>query len=840
LLGLTLAKVFFALSLRRQELSMTVRALVVRLASPLAMALLSMSAATVAVAQTAAAPAATAEATPVPPAPQLTADDPDPWPRVFENDRFSVRLFPPQVDSWNGSRLEVHSALEVVEKGKESPLYGVVSFAARTRIDKGARMVVIDELTGLSASFPSHPDKQKKLLDFLDKQFATKVKVVSLDRLEAALAVSDAQPAGGVANIENRPPKFVFAERPTVLVSVDGEPVWRSVSGTTFKRLLNTRPLVLRSAESCYLKMFDGWLAAPDLAGPWTVVKSSPSGLDWAMQVALKAQSADLLAGGGAAEGELDEEGKPVEAPSLAKGPVPVILVATEPTELMVFDGPAKWSPVAGTLLEYVENTGGNLFRLAGVGVNYVLVSGRWFQATSLDGPWRYVPQAELSEEFARIPDDSPKENVKASVAGTAQAREAVIANSIPETAEVKRAEAKFTARIDGEPQWKPVDAAHPEPTAIAYVVNSPTPILRVRKGAYYALDRGVWFVAKEVSGPWVVAIDIPSEIYAIPASSPVHYVTYARVYASTPTEVTVGYTPGYYGTVVSEEVVVYGTGYDYSPWVGNYWYGYPGTYGSACAGTYTPWGGWAYTCGVGWAWGVWGGWYAPYYGPYWGGYYGWYGGMVVGAGGGWAAWGPGGWAGTTGNIYRQWGTVSTVSRYSGGYNAWTGNAWRAQSGAAYNSRTGGIAAGQRGAVANVYTGNYAYGGRAAGRTGEGNLVGGSRVTVGDAGNGSVTAGRVGGYNPATGEGGSAGWVRGEQGGVARVGDDFYGTKDGNVYKRDGAGDWSQVERSGQWNNVRDQGRVQDLNRQYSGRTAGAHRYSGQRMSRGGGGGRRR
>jgi hypothetical protein len=214
---------------------------------------------------------------------------------------------------------------------------------------------------------------------------------------------------------------------------------------------------------------------------------------------------------------------------------------------------------------------------------------------------------------------------------------------------------------------------------------------------------------------------------------------------------------------------------------------------------------------------------------------------MVVGSGGGWAAWGPGGWAGTTGNIYRQWGPVSTVSRYSGGFNAWTGNAWRAQGGVAYNSRTGGIAAGQRGAIGNVYTGDYAYGGRGVARTGEGNLVGGSRVTVGDADSGrQATAGRVGGYNPATGEGGSAGWVRGEEGGVARVGDDFYGSKDGNIYKRDGAGDWSQVERSGDWNRVPDPGRVQDLNRQYQGRTSGSHRYSGQRMSRGGGGGGRR
>ena len=38
--------------------------------------------------------------------------------------------------------------------------------------------------------------------------------------------------------------------------------------------------------------------------------------------------------------------------------------------------------------------------------------------------------------------------------------------------------------------------------------------------------------------------------IYTIPANSPLHYVTYVRVYGSTNEEVYVGYTPGYYGTV--------------------------------------------------------------------------------------------------------------------------------------------------------------------------------------------------------------------------------------------------------------------------------------------------
>jgi hypothetical protein len=53
-------------------------------------------------------------------------------------------------------------------------------------------------------------------------------------------------------------------------------------------------------------------------------------------------------------------------------------------------------------------------------------------------------------------------------------------------------------------------------------------------------------------------------------------------VYGNTPQTVYVGYTPGYYGTVVApSSVVVYGTGYVYPPvYVGAYWYPPPPTYG--------------------------------------------------------------------------------------------------------------------------------------------------------------------------------------------------------------------------------------------------------------------
>ena len=84
---------------------------------------------------------------------------------------------------------------------------------------------------------------------------------------------------------------------------------------------------------------------------------------------------------------------------------------------------------------------------------------------------------------------------------------------------------------------------------------------------SFYSVENGIWFVATWPTGPWAVATSVPAVIYSIPPSSPLYYVTYLRVYGSTPDCVYDGYIPGYLGTVVSpDDVVVYGTGYYYPP----------------------------------------------------------------------------------------------------------------------------------------------------------------------------------------------------------------------------------------------------------------------------------
>ena len=100
----------------------------------------------------------------------------------------------------------------------------------------------------------------------------------------------------------------------------------------------------------------------------------------------------------------------------------------------------------------------------------YVLVSGRWFRARSFDGPWENVSNAALPSDFAKIPESHPKGTALVSVAGTPQAREAVLANTIPQTATVTRSAATLSPRYDGEPQFKLIAG-----TPLQYAVNSPT-----------------------------------------------------------------------------------------------------------------------------------------------------------------------------------------------------------------------------------------------------------------------------------------------------------------------------------------------------------------------------
>jgi len=594
------------------------------------------------------------------------------WPRHIVSGTTTNIVYQPQVDSWDGHQLVARNAVAIRTSAHPADLYGVVTIQATTLVDKSRHTVSLEDIKVVNGDFPSARDKKKDYFLLLQQTFPKTLQGLSLERLEASFALAPQKLKGSPGPLNNTPPRIIFANQPSILVYIDGPPTYRPVPGTQLERVINSGILLFKDeTRQHYLFSSDGYLTAPGLAGPWTTASHLPDGIAEAEKQFGAAPAADLVAPQSVVRGD--------RGLSLTNRAPPLVYVATTPTELVIFEGEPNFIPIAGTHLLYVANTTGNVFKLLTDQRTYVLLSGRWFRAPSLDGPWEYVPATQLEVDFANIPETSPKENVKASVPGTQQATEALIANSIPQSTRVSRATRMQDPQIDGPPQLQPLAG-----TPLYYVVNSATPIVKVDDNSWYACQDGVWFASTSVNGPWTVATYVPAVIYTIPPASPLHYLTYVRVYGAGPDYVYVGYTPGYLGAEVEDGIVVYGTGYYYPPWIGGVWYGWPVTWGFGWGPCWTPWYDWCF--GVGFGWGCGYGHYAWHHchppGPWWGPYRHWDHQTVAVR--------QGERVNTAANMYeRHSPRGGTSTRPVAGAEPVAGH------GRAYNSRTGALAAGQ-------------------------------------------------------------------------------------------------------------------------------------------------
>jgi hypothetical protein len=560
------------------------------------------------------------------------------WPRDFDIGSDQLEVYQPQIETWQGDRMSGRMAIAVGPKSG-SPIYGVAHFSARAAVDKTAGTVTLGSITISKVDVPTAPDQAGRLQSVLQQQIPATGITTALDHLQASYAVSQQIAKDQTVPVRNDPPRIVFAAQATVLVPVDGDPVLATLQNAPgFQRVINTRALFLQDqAGTMYINAAGFWYEARAAAGPWLVLASPPGALLSAAQAASAIAAPDPL---------LPADGKAAQS-------APALLVATQPTELVLTSGQPQIAPVDGTSLLTMTNADHAVFIVAATNDYYVLVSGRWFKASNMTGPWTYVPGNALPPDFAKISVHDPKANVLVSVPGTPQAKEAAIAATIPQTATVSRSKASLTVSYAGGPKFEPIQG-----TGLTYAVNTPTPVIESGRERYYAVSEGIWFVANNPLGPWRVADAVPEAIYTIPATSPLHYVTYVRVYSSTPEEVVVGYTPGYMGLAVDPTgVVVYGTGYYYPPYIGGgYWYGYPATYGYGAGFALSAAEGFAFGFATGRAWGA----ASPYWGPFWGyrgGYVNWQHVNINQV-----------------NVYGRWGegTITHVS----GWNSWSGEHW--------------------------------------------------------------------------------------------------------------------------------------------------------------------
>ena len=660
--------------------------------------------------------------------PPISSSAPAPsWPRVFDRNGVHIVVYQPQLRAWQRYRTMVaDSAISVTEKAGSKPVLGVISWRADTITNVSLQTVYVKDIEVLDARFPSLDSAQEAQMQKRAHQFyPTTTLTIGLPRMIASLEKVNEPVRQITASTDI--PSILVTTSPAIVLMVDGKLVLAPITGTSLQYVVNTNWDLFFDKSDYYLLSGKTWLKSKDLRGPWSVTPKLPPDI------------AKLPA-----NQNWDEVLKSVP-PSSSAQIAPKVLFTAKPAELLSFTGKPVYSKIPSTNLSYATNTENKVFLHQPDGQIYVLLSGRWFRAPNIEGPWTYASNS-LPSDFKDIPRGNRAHDVLVSVPGTQEASDAVLLSQVPTTVVVNRAAAEAQVKVAyaGPPKFEAIPT-----TTMTYAVNTPDKVIRIGD-LYYLCFQGVWFVSRTPNGPWKTADSVPQIIYTIPPSSPMYNVTYVVVSNPTPVTVQTSYSSGYLGVFVvgmaMGSTIVYGTGYYYPPYI--FWgphpvyYPYPYTYGVAAV-------------------------YNPYTGAY---------------GVGRAVYGPYGSAGTAA-WYNP--TTGTYARAVTTQNAYGGHTY-AQ---AYNPWTGTYAATSQGH--NQYS-----------------QWGSSVVTNGDnwAQTQHVTNsnGTAGSFQTSKGSAGAG--VSGANGNSGFVVKDannnnIYAGADGNVYKKDSSGNWSKYD-DGNWTPV--------------------------------------
>ncbi|HEX5003072.1 MAG TPA: hypothetical protein VFW78_11305 [Bacteroidia bacterium] len=524
--------------------------------------------------------------------------DPDFWPKEIPAEKGGIiTLYQPTLEELKGNILTGRSAVSYKKSAKEEPTFGVIWFTATLETDKDNRMASLQQFKITNSKFAT--DATPEQLASLSKTIETEVLKWDIDiSLDQVLTSLESNKNLNDPYLKNDPPEIIYMNKPATLVTIDGDPIIKMDDKMGMERVVNTSFLIAKVDGRFYTYASGLWYESKDPLSGQEYVKSIPSKLE---PVHKQIQESE----------KQNNDGKTLERPEVP----PEVIVRTKPAELLQTDGEAQYAAVEGTSLLYVTNTLDDIFKDVGTQRTFVLLSGRWFSATSLKGPWTYVPANELPADFAKIPAGSEKDGVLVSVAGTAEAEEAKTEAQIPQTAKVDRSTAKVDVQFDGTPKFTPIDN-----TSLKVAENSSVTVIQTADGRYFACDNGIWYVSNVATGPYSVSNERPSDLEKIPPDNPAYNTKYVYIYDSTPQYVYVGYTPGYMGTYVYGPTVVYGTGYYYRPWYGVYYYPRPVTYGFGMS--YNPWTGWSMSFGMSFNTG-WYGYGGVHVGIHFGGYWG-------------------------------------------------------------------------------------------------------------------------------------------------------------------------------------------------------------------------
>jgi hypothetical protein len=469
------------------------------------------------------------------------------WPKdiPFKNGGRAT-IYQPQPESFDGIILKSRSAISVNETASSEPVFGVIFYYATMTTDRENRTVALDSITITNARFNGIDDSVKiqNLITLIETEVPKWEMEISLDALVATIRIDN--PGAEIYN--NDPPKVIYRTKPASLIVLNGEPIIQKDKDLDADRVVNSPSLIFK--EGSQWNMYNGgiWYKSNSITTGWTQATSKSAKVK-SIDAQIKKQEKE------------DNDGKPITE----KPVVTDIIVATEPSELIQSEGAAIYTPIDSTSLTYLSNSPDNVFKDTTNQTIYILLAGRWYKSSSIEGPWTFNEPDKMPDDFYKIPKGFVKDAILVSLAGTDAAEEAIVDALIPQTAKVDRKTATTSVEYDGAPIFTAIEG-----TSLQVAENSGLTVFKEESGIYFVLDNGIWFTGTTANGPWSVATVRPKDVENIPMTSFAYSSKFVHIYQVTDDYTIQGFTSGYLGSYIQgDPVIVFGTGFVYHPWHG-------------------------------------------------------------------------------------------------------------------------------------------------------------------------------------------------------------------------------------------------------------------------------
>ena len=173
------------------------------------------------------------------------------WPKEIESkNKAVITLYQPQLESLNGNILEGRMAITINPVDKDI-IFGAVWFKATMSTDKDSRIVTLEKMDIVRSHFPDIMDDEKvaRFAKLLEEEMESWNLDMSMDRLAASLEeVENLKELSDQFN--NDPPNIYFRNSPSLLLLIDGDPIWKTDDDSGIEYVVNTAFFIVKSGKS--------------------------------------------------------------------------------------------------------------------------------------------------------------------------------------------------------------------------------------------------------------------------------------------------------------------------------------------------------------------------------------------------------------------------------------------------------------------------------------------------------------------------------------------------------------------------------------------------------------